>query len=68
MEEELRILAYITKIDRQELMRRMVSIGLETAWTELIGGKEPTVVSTTSPDAGDISAAAKVVLEQEKAT
>ncbi len=35
MDEELRILAFVTKLPKQELMRRMIGQGLATAWNEL---------------------------------
>jgi hypothetical protein len=47
MDEELRMLAFISKMSKEELMRRMINSGLTEAWKEF--GQSETLSTLSNP-------------------
>jgi hypothetical protein len=63
VDEELTLLAFITKQSKTDLLNRIVADGLQKAWEENNRGETPHVVTETMRSQNGISEAAKTALK-----
>jgi hypothetical protein len=67
MDEELRMLAFKLKLNKAELMRRMIEIGLDSCWEHLIKNpNEPNSVIHYTPS-GKTQVSAKALAAMQTA-